>query len=64
MIEINGAMRVKQISGFELVVGTQLCPVMPYSGSSAPLVLAALAGVVHDRQGADGQQGNCGEDDQ
>ena len=24
-----------------------LCPVMPYGGGSAPLVLAALAGVVH-----------------
>jgi hypothetical protein len=53
-----------QISGFELVVGT-LCPVMPNSGWSTPLTLAALAGVVHDRQGADSeQQHNCGEDNQ
>jgi hypothetical protein len=39
--------------------------VMPYGGHwSAPLMLAALAGVVHDRQGADGQQHNCGKDNQ
>ena len=36
--------------------------VMPYGGHrSTPLVLAALAGVVHDRQSAD-QQHNCDED--
>jgi hypothetical protein len=38
---------------------------MPYCGHrSTPLMLGALAGVVHDRQGAYGQQHNCGEDDQ
>jgi hypothetical protein len=56
--------RCERIGGFELVVGTQLRPVMPYSGRGAPLMLGALAGVVHDRQGADGQQHNCGEDNQ
>jgi hypothetical protein len=34
---------------------------MPH-GRSAPLVTAALTGAVHDRQGADGHQRNCGED--
>jgi hypothetical protein len=39
--------------------------VMPHCGHwSTPFVLAALAGVVHDRQFAYGQQHNCGEDDQ
>jgi hypothetical protein len=39
--------------------------VMPYGGHwRTPLMLSGLAGVVHDRQSADGQQHNCGEDDQ
>jgi hypothetical protein len=39
--------------------------VMPYCGHwSTPLMLAALAGVVHDRQCADGQQHNCGKDNE
>ena len=56
--------RCEQISAFELAVGTQPCPVMPNTGRSTPLMLGALAHVVHDRQGADGQQHNCGEDNQ
>jgi hypothetical protein len=39
--------------------------VMLYSRHwSAPLVLAALAGVIHERQGANDQQRNRGEDNQ
>jgi len=37
--------------------------VLPYAGHrSAPRMLAALAGVVHDRQRADGDEHNRGED--
>jgi hypothetical protein len=37
--------------------------VLPYAGRrSAPRMLAALAGVVHDRQRADGDEHNRGED--
>jgi hypothetical protein len=39
--------------------------VMPYSGHrSAPFMLAAFAGVIHERQGADGQKHDRGEDNQ
>jgi hypothetical protein len=39
--------------------------VMPYGCYwSAPFVLAALAGVIHERQGANDQQDNRGEDNQ
>jgi hypothetical protein len=39
--------------------------VMPYRRHwSAPLVLAALAGIIHNRQSADGRQHNRGEDNQ
>ena len=37
---------------------------MAYGGRNAPLMLAALAGVVHDRQGTDDQQRNRGEGNQ
>jgi hypothetical protein len=56
LIEINGAMRVGQPSLVNRLNSAVLSfYVMPYSGHwSTPLMLAALAGVVHDRQGADG----------
>ena len=40
--------------------GGQLCPVLMW----APLVITALAGVVHDRQGASGHDHDGGEDNQ
>jgi hypothetical protein len=39
--------------------------VMPYGGHrSTPLMLGAFAGVIHDRQGADGRQNNRRQDNQ
>ena len=37
---------------------------MPYGGWGTPLMLAALACVVQDRQGTNDQQRNRGEDNQ
>jgi hypothetical protein len=57
LIEINDAS--EQIDGFWLIAQNSAVPglyVMPYGGHrSTPLMLAALAGVVHDSQGANGQ---------
>jgi len=51
---------IKQISSFELAVGTQLCPVMPYSGRSAPHGANRSAGECNDHSR---QDSHCCSDD-
>jgi len=56
LIEINSAMRAEQWPLVNRRNSTVLgFYMMPYGSHwGAPLMLAALAGVVHERQGADG----------
>jgi hypothetical protein len=63
LIEINDGVRFSRWAGLIARSASPSFYVVPYGGHrSAPRVLAALAGGVHDRQRADGDEHNRDED--